>query len=86
MTTYKYPPTFDNKDFSQWKLEVELWQMFIEIDKTRHDIALALSLKGNAQEIAIAVDKSLLMAEDGVKIFLTELDKLFEREKIYQMY
>ena len=52
------------------ELEVELWQMFTEIDKVRQRIALALPLEGNAREIALSIDKSLLTTEDGVKSIL----------------
>ena len=86
MSTYKHPPTFEKKDYCQWKKEVELWQMLTEMDKTKQGVALALSLEGKAREIAITIDKSLLTADDGVKNVLTELDKLFEKEKTYQMY
>jgi len=86
MSTYKHPPTFEKKDYCQWKKEVELWQMLTEMDKTKQGVALALSLEGKAREIAIAIDKSLLTTDDGVKNVLTELDKLFEKEKTYQMY
>ena len=86
MTTYKHPPTFEVKDYSQWKLEAELWQMFIEMDKARQGIVLALSLEGKAKEIAISINKSLLTTEDSVKNVLAQLDKLFEKEKTYQMY
>ena len=81
MTTYKHPPTFEGKDYLQWKLEAELWQMFTEMDKAR----LALFQKRKAREIAISIDKSLLTTEDGVKNVLAELDKLFEKEKMYQL-
>ena len=86
MTTFKDPPTFKGKDYSQWKSEVELWQMFTEMDKARQGISLALSLEGKAREIAISRDKSLLTTKDGVKNVLAELDKLLEKEKTYHMY
>ena len=60
--------------------------MFTEMDKARRGIALALSLEGKAREIAISIDKSQLTTEDCVKNVLAELDKLFEKEKTYQMY
>ena len=78
---YKHPLTFEGKDYSQWKLEVELWQMFTEMDKARQGITLALSLEGKAREIAISIDKSLLTTGDGVKNLLAELDKSSEKEK-----
>ena len=52
--------------------------MFTEINKSRQRIALALSLEGKALEIAIDIDKFLLMDEDSVRTMLTELDKSFE--------
>ena len=60
--------------------------MFTEMDKARQGIALALFLEGKVREIVISIDKSLLTNEDGVKNLQAELDKLFEKEKTYQMY
>ena len=51
------------------------------MDKTKQEIALALSLKGKPREIAISIGKYLLTTEDCVKNVLPELDKLFERKK-----
>ena len=85
MTTYKHSPTVGGKDYSQWKLEVKLWQMLTEMDKTRQEIALALSLEGKAQEIAISIDKSLLTTEDGVTNVLTELNQVsFTQKRNFQ--
>ena len=86
MIAYKHLLTFEGKNYSQWKLEVELWQMFTEMDKARQGITLVLSLEGKAREIAISIDKSLLTTGNGVKNVLAELNKLFEKEKSYQMY
>ena len=76
MTTYKLPPTYAGKDYSQWKSEVELWQMFTEMDKTRQGLALAFYLEGKAREIAISIDKFLLTTEDGVKNVLSWISYL----------
>ena len=43
-------------------------------------------MEGKAREIAISLNKSLLTTEDGVKNALAELDKLFKKEKTYQLY
>ena len=56
--------------------------MFIEMDKAKQGIAL----KGKAREIAISIAKSLLTTENGIKNVLVAQDKLFEKEKTYQMY
>ena len=81
MTSCKHPPTFEGKDNSQWKLEIELWQMFTKMDKARQGIAMLLSLEGEGREIAISIDKSLLTIGDGVRNVLTELVKPFEKGK-----
>ena len=46
MTTYKHPPTFEGKDYSQWKLEDELCQMFTAMNKTRQGIAQFVVMNG----------------------------------------
>ena len=56
MTIDKYPPMFSDKNNSQWKLQMKLWQMFADMNKTRHGIALPPALEGKAQEIANAID------------------------------
>ena len=59
--------------------------MFTEMNKARQGIVLIIFLGGKAWEITISIDKSLLTTKDGVKNVQTELDKLLENEKSYQM-
>ena len=43
-------------------------------------------MEGKAEKNIIAMGISLLMTDDGVKNVLPLLDRLFEKENIYQMY
>ena len=86
MSSYKHPPQLDEKDYTQWKNEVELWEMLTDMDKKKQGLAIALSLTGKARELATSIDREKLTSEEGVKHVLNELDKLFEKERTFLMY
>ena len=86
MSSYKHPPQLEERDYTQWKNEVELWQMFTDMEKKKQGLAVALSLTGKARDIATSIDREKLTSEEGVKYVLNELDKLFEKEKTFLMY
>ena len=83
---FKNPPLIGDKEYCQWKAEVDLWKSLTDLDKTKQGLALALSLEGKAREIAVSLSKEKLSAENGVDEIIKELDKLFEKDKIYRMH
>ncbi|CAG2191494.1 unnamed protein product [Mytilus edulis] len=85
--SYKNPPGLTkDKSYQQWKNEVKMWQLVTDLDKKKRGLALALSLQGKPREVALEVDPSDLNVDEGVDKLITELDKLFEKDKIDQAY
>ena len=84
---YKNPPSLDESTtYSQWKNEVKMWVMVTDLDKKKQALALALSLKGKQREVALEIDPSKLNVDAGVTFLISELDKLFEKDKVDETY
>ena len=84
---YKNPPSLDESTtYSQWKNEVKMWVMVTDLDKKKQALALALSLKGKQREVALEIDPSKLNVDTGVTFLISELDKLFEKDKVDETY
>ena len=84
---YKNPPSLEkDKAYGQWKNEVKMWNLVTELDKKKRGLALALSLQGKPREVALEIDPDSLNVDGGVEILITELDKLFEKDKTDQTY
>ena len=84
---FKNPPTLEkDKSYQQWKNEIGFWELVTDLDKKKRGLALALSLQGKPREVAFEIDPVKLNADDGVKFLVTELDKLFEKDKVDQTY
>ena len=84
---YKNPPTLEkSKSYQQWKNEVKLWELVTDLELKKRGLALALSLQGKPKEVAMEIDPAKLNADNGVKFLVTELDKLFEKDKVDQTY
>ena len=84
---YKNPPSLEKeKGYSQWKNEVQMWNLVTELDKKKRGLALALSLQGKPREVALEINPASLNVDDGVEILIAELDKLFEKDKKDQTY
>ena len=81
-SSYKEPPAlFD--PYSEWKLEVAIWQAYVEgkLDATKQGPALFLSLTGDARKAALKVQLTDMKKATGVDIILAELDKFFLKDK-----
>ena len=85
--SYKNPPSLEkDKVYSAWKNEVAMWELVTDLDKKKRGLALALSLKDKPREVALEIQVEKLNADDGVKVLIEELDKLFERDQVDQAY
>ena len=85
--SYKNPPTLEkNKTYEQWKNEIALWELVTDLDVKKRGLALALSLQGKPREVALEIDPAKLNTDNGVKFLVTELDKLFVKDKVDQTY
>ncbi len=87
MPNYKNPPSLEtDKDYSKWKMEVNLWENVTDLAEDKRALALALTLEGKPREVALGVDADKLKANDGVKVLIAELDKMYEKNKVDRAY
>ena len=87
MSSFKNPPAFtDGKSYETWKNEIHMWQSLTELAKDKQALAISLSLSGRARDAAMEMDLADLSTDDGVDKLLTELDKLFLRNKVDLAY
>ena len=60
--------------------------MGTEIKKEHQAVKLVMNMSGKPDEVAIQIDPEKLGSEDGVKVLLEELDKLFEEDKTQSIF
>ena len=75
---YEHPPTLVGKKYSQWKNEVEIWQLVTELSRNKQGLALALSLEGEARKVAVALPIDVLSADNGVQEIIRRIGKLYD--------
>ena len=85
---YKAPPAFvDGSVYEEWKLDIELWQEFTSLDKTKQGTALLLELKpGKVKDAVRSLGKEVLVAADGLTKIIAHLDKIFLEDSAQMSY
>jgi transposase InsO family protein len=86
MTGEKVPKLQDDTSYADWKKRVQIWLMGTEVKKNHQAPKLVMYMSGKPEEVAIQIEPEKLGAEDGVKVLLTELDKLFEEDKTQSVF
>ena len=77
----KDPPVLtDDVDYADWKIDMEIWELYTSLAKTRRGPALYLSLKGNARECVRGLTKEQISAEDGVQTIIKKLDGVMQSD------
>ena len=75
------PPSLSKaKNYDDWLKLVEIWQTVTDLETEKQGPVLLLSLEGDAQEVALKIDKSNLIKPTGVKYVTDELDKLYKKD------
>lgn len=83
----KSPPVLlDEDDYSNWKQDMEIWQMFTDLDKKKQGPAVYLCLSGKARECARDIKPEDLGSVEGVAKIVAKLDTLFEKDKNTQTF
>ena len=86
----KTPPALrEDIPYESWKKEINIWQRFTTLEKRKQALAIFLSLEGKAREVVLEIDIDNLDKDDGVERILTQLDKLYLKDKLqlaYQAY
>ena len=83
----KAPPVFkEEDDYMSWKNDIEVWQMFTDIDQKKRGPAVYLSLTGKAREAVRDIKPAELGGNDGVEKILEKLDGLFLKDHSTRAY
>lgn len=83
----KAPPLLSSsKSYNDWKKLIELWTDLTTLAKNKQGPALVLSLEGKAQEAALELDSASIAHDDGVRLIIDRLDKIYEKDKLTEKY
>ena len=83
----KVPPPFtEGDDYDVWKKDLELWQMFTELDVKKQAIAVHLSLTGRARSATTELSIEDMKSTDAMKILIAKLDRVFARDQNWKCY
>ena len=85
----KTPPIFnpeENGDYTNWKMDVEVWRMITKEDKKKHGPAIYLSLQGSAREKVRSIDMEKLSSDTGYDEVIALLDSVFLKDKSTRAY
>ena len=85
--SFKTPPALSkSSSYENWKKELEVWQALTDLVKTKQGPAILLSLEGKAKDTILELNISDIVKEDGVKIIIDKLDKLYLKDKAQSAY
>ena len=77
----KNPPILsDDVEYSDWKADLEIWELYTTLAKSKRGPALYLSLKGKARECARGLTATQIGADDGVAVITQKLDAVFQSD------
>ena len=86
---FKAPPTLgDNAEtsYETWKKEIQIWQMYTSIEKTKQAPAIFLTLTGQSREAILEMDINVLNTDEGVEKLITKLDSLYLKDSQHSAY
>ena len=63
-----------------------MWQLVTDLDQKKQALAVTLCLSGRAREAALEIKAEELNTNDGMKILLTKLDSVFQKDSIDLAY
>ena len=81
LSVIKNPPVLEDlENYEQWKEDVLMWVEVTDLQKSKQALAVHLTLKGQAKEVANQVSTEDKKKEDGLKLLLAKLDDAFLKE------
>ena len=85
---YKAPPAYyDGENYSDWKLDIDLWQEFTSLEKKKQGTAFLLELKpGKVKDAVRSLGKEVLVAENGLTQIINQLDKIYQEDAAQLSY
>ena len=82
-TNYKNPPILsDENEYGVWSNEISMWQLVTDLDQRKQALAVTLFLNGTAREAALEIKAEELNTIDGMKILLTKLDSVLQKDRL----
>lgn len=58
----------DENNYSEWKKDLEIWQLFTDIEKTKQGLAIYLTISSHARECIRDLKLENISSENHVKI------------------
>ena len=81
MASYKAPPELnDDKSFTDWKKEVEFWQIATDVKPEKQGAMIFLSLRGKSREAVRELSKDEISTATGVDEVIKKLDTLWKED------
>ena len=81
LSVIKNPPVLADLDnYEQWKEDVLIWKEVTDLAKNKQALAVHLTLKGQAKEVANQVTTDDKKKDEGLAILLQKLDEAFLKE------
>ena len=85
---YKAPPAFDEgNDYADFKMDIELWMKFTNLEKKKQGTAFLLELKeGKVKNAVRSLGIEVISQEDGLENIINHLDKIYEEDSAQLSY
>ena len=85
--SYNNPPHFNNDiSYTDWKKEIEIWQIATSIKEEKQGAAIFLSLTGKSREAVLELTTDEIKGNDGVKKVIQKLDELWKEDDKKQAF
>ena len=86
-SNFKAPPSLSKSScYDDWLKEIEIWQAFTDLAAEKQGPAVFLTLEGKAREAILNMDIEKIKGKNGVKNIVTELNKLYLKDKLEMAY
>ena len=83
----KGPPSLSKSScYDDWLKEIEIWQAFTGLATEKQEPTVFLTLEGKAREAILNMDIKKIKAKVGVENIVTELNKLYLKDKLEMAY
>ena len=85
----KHAPIFDpdqDDNYSAWKADVEIWQVFTDVPTVKQGPAVYLALKGRARDAVRWLTAKDLAVDGGVNLITDKLDEVFLSDETTRAY
>ena len=65
---------------------IEIWKSFTPLEKDKQGGAVAMTLRGPAQEAVLEIPAEEVNAEDGIDKVIEKLDKLYTKDETLEKF